>query len=522
MNCEIKTDVLIIGGGIAGGIAAILLADAGVSVILAMHGSYDKATSTYYAQGGIIYSGQNDSPEQLAEDIMRAGDAHCYPPAVHKLAGEGPKLVEKILIERLGIAFDRSADGGFDLAREGGHRLARIVHVRDSTGKAIQEAIVRHIRTQSTIRLLENHTAIDLLTPSHHALNRLSVYEPTRCVGAYLFDQHSAKVVKVLAKKTILATGGLGQIFQRTTNPPVARGDGIAMAFRAGARLVNLEFIQFHPTIFYHEYKPTFLISEAVRGAGARLVDADGRPFMQKYDTQWKDLAPRDLVARSIHKEMLHTGLSHVYLDMRSFLSEEQIRNEFPFIYQKCLEFGVDPTKDLIPVVPAAHYSCGGVLVDLNGQTNIRDLYAAGEVSCTGVHGANRLASTSLLEGLVWANSSAQHILKTLSKTNLHSAEDIPDWEEIGTFAPDPALINQDMISIRNIMWNYVGLVRTTHRLQRARRDLKNLENEIERFYRVSKLTDQLIGLRNAVITAILVTSAAWENKRSMGCHYRE
>jgi L-aspartate oxidase len=243
--------------------------------------------------------------------------------------------------------------------------------VRDSTGKAIQEAIVRHIRTQSTIRLLENHTAIDLLTPSHHALNRLSVYEPTRCVGAYLFDQHSAKVVKVLAKKTILATGGLGQIFQRTTNPPVARGDGIAMAFRAGARLVNLEFIQFHPTIFYHEYKPTFLISEAVRGAGARLVDADGRPFMQKYDTQWKDLAPRDLVARSIHKEMLHTGLSHVYLDMRSFLSEEQIRNEFPFIYQKCLEFGVDPTKDLIPVVPAAHYSCGGVLVDLNGQTNI-------------------------------------------------------------------------------------------------------------------------------------------------------
>lgn len=522
MGSEIKTDVLIIGGGIAGGIAAILLADVGVPVTLVMHGTCEKAASTYYAQGGIIYRGQGDSPEQLSEDIMRAGDRHCYPHAVHKLASEGPELVEKILIERLGIEFDHTANGGFDLAREGGHRLARIVHVRDSTGKAIQDAIGKHLHAQPNIRLLENHTAIDLLTPSHHALNRLSVYEPTRCVGAYLFDQQSGRVIKVLAKKTILATGGLGQIFHRTTNPPASRGDGIAMAFRAGARLVNLEFIQFHPTIFYHEYKPTFLISEAVRGAGARLVDADGQPFMQKYDAQWKDLAPRDLVARSIHKEMLQTGLSHVYLDMRSYLSKEQIRQEFPFIYKKCLEFGVDPTKDLIPVVPAAHYSCGGVLVDLDGKTGIQNLYAAGEVSCTGVHGANRLASTSLLEGLVWANSSAQHILQTLKEKPLHPAEDIPDWEEIGTFMPDPALINQDMISIRNILWNYVGLVRTTHRLQRARRDLRNLENEIERFYRVSKLTDQLIGLRNAVITAILVTSAAWENKRSMGCHYRE
>ncbi len=522
MSQTLTSDVLIIGGGIAGGITALLLADAGVPVILAMHGDYTKAAATFYAQGGIIFKGEGDTPQALSEDILRAGDHHCYPPAVHKLAQEGPFLVQKILMDRLGVAFDRKGNRGFALAREGGHRLARIVHVRDYTGQAIQEAIDKNLRENPNIRLLENHTAIDLLTPSHHALNRLSVYEPTRCVGAYVFEQKTGKVIKILAKKTVLATGGLGQIFHRTTNPPAARGDGIAMAFRAGARLVNLEFIQFHPTIFYHEYKPTFLISEAVRGAGARLVDADGRPFMQKYAAHWKDLAPRDLVARSIHKEILQTGSSHVYLDMRSYLTPQQIRDEFPFIYKKCLEFGVDATQDLIPVVPAAHYSCGGVSVDLDGRTSVENLYAVGEVSCTGVHGANRLASTSLLEGLVWAHSSAQHIVQSLAKTSLHRADDIPDWQEIGTFEPDPALIQQDMASIRSIMWNYVGLVRTTHRLQRARRDLRNLENEIERFYRVSKLSDQLIGLRNAVITAILVTSAAWENRRSMGCHYRE
>ncbi len=522
MEETLKSDVLVIGGGMAGGITAILLADAGVSVILAMHGTYEKAASTYYAQGGIIYRGEEDSPQKLAEDIMRAGDGHCYPPAVRKLAQTGPDLVQEILLKRLGVAFDRSRKHDFDLAREGGHRLARIVHVRDFTGKALQEAIDSNLRNHPHIRLLEHHTAIDLLTPSHHARNRLAVYEPTRCVGAYLFNQKTGKVISILAKKTILATGGLGQIFQRTTNPPAARGDGIAMAFRAGARLVNLEFIQFHPTIFYHEYKPTFLISEAVRGAGARLVDAEGRPFMQKYAAHWKDLAPRDIVARSIHKEMLQTGSTHVFLDMRSYLDAERIRREFPFIYRKCLEFGVDATKDLIPVVPAAHYSCGGVLVDLDGRTSVENLYAVGEVSCTGVHGANRLASTSLLEALVWAHSAAQDILRSLPQATLHPANDIPEWQEIGTFDPDPALINQDMISIRNIMWNYVGLVRTTHRLQRARRDLRNLENEIERFYRVSKLSDQLIGLRNAVITAILVTSAAWENRRSLGCHYRE
>ncbi|WP_456409066.1 L-aspartate oxidase [Caldithrix abyssi] len=522
MSKEYRTEVLVIGAGIAGGIAALQLANAGVEVILARHGSSENATATYYAQGGIIYKGENDSPQLLAEDIMQAGAGHSYPPAVHKIASEGPTLVEKILIEELGIEFDRQADGKFALVREGGHRIARIIHVRDSTGKSIQKKINQLINNHANITLLDNHTAIDILTPAHHSLNRLAVYEPNRCVGAYLFNQKTQQVVKVLAKKTVLATGGLGQIFKRTTNPPAARGDGIAMAHRAGARIVNMEFIQFHPTIFYHEYKPTFLISEAVRGAGARLVDANGKPFMQNFAPTWKDLAPRDLVACSMHKQMLQDDMSHVYLDMKSYIPAERIKSEFPFIYQKCLEFGVDPTTDLIPVVPAAHYACGGILVDENGKTSVENLYAVGEVACTGVHGANRLASTSLPEGVVWAHSAAQHILKSISKAIFHHAESIRDWEDIGEFDPDPALINQDMSSIRNIMWNYVGLVRTTHRLQRARRDLRNLENEIERFYRVSKLSDELIGLRNAVRTAIIVADAAWINRRSMGCHYRE
>ncbi|NOX87766.1 MAG: L-aspartate oxidase [Calditrichaeota bacterium] len=522
MSDHIETEVLIIGCGIAGGLAALRLADSGVPVTVVTHGSNTVSSSTYYAQGGIIYKGEKDSPDLLAEDIFRAGAGHSYPPAVKKIAEEGPELVEKLLVERLQIQFDRNPDGTFALAREGGHSVPRILHVRDSTGKSIQDAIMIRIMEHPNILLLENQTAIDLLTPAHHSRDRRAVYEPSSCVGAYLFNQKERRVIRVLAKKTVLATGGLGQIFKRSTNPPGSRGDGIAMAHRAGARIVNMEFIQFHPTIFYHEYRPTFLISEAVRGAGARLVDAHGRPFMQKYAAEWKDLAPRDLVACSIHKEMLEQDMSHVYLDMRSYLSADRIKNEFPFIYQKCMEFGVDPTKDLIPVVPAAHYLCGGVLVNEDGESSLQNLYAVGEVACTGVHGANRLASTSLLEGVVWANSSANHILQNLKETKPYDSDNIPEWKDIGEFEPDPALISQDMSSIRNIMWNYVGLVRTTHRLQRARRDLRNLENEIERFYRVSKLSDGLIGLRNAVRTAIIVTSSAWENTQSMGCHYRE
>jgi len=516
------TDVLIIGSGVAGGIAALELADSGVHVTIVSRGREPQDGSTWWAQGGIVYRGREDSTEALQEDIIQAGAGHSYPPAVRIIAGQGPALVKQLLIDKLQIVFDHNERGELDLAREGGHHIPRIVHVADATGKAISSAIYRRLQDHPNIRFLTNFTAVDLLTPAHHSLNRLDIYQPASCVGAYLLDQLNDAVVRCIAKKTILATGGLGQIYLRTTNPAGARGDGIAMAYRAGARVINAEFVQFHPTMFYREYGQPFLISEALRGAGARLVDADGRPFMQKYNAEWKDLAPRDIVAASIHKEMLERGLSNVFLDACSHIPEQRIKSEFPNIYSQCLANGVDITKDLIPVVPAAHYFCGGVAVDGWGQTNIQNFYAVGEVSCTGVHGANRLASTSLLEGLVWGVRSAQHIRKTLNGQSYFPADNIPPWEDMGTYPPDPALIHQDIISIKHIMWNYVGLVRTKYRLQRAIRELRSLENEIERFYRVTRLKDSLIGLRNAVRTAIIVTTAAWENKRSMGCHLRE
>jgi len=294
------------------------------------------------------------------------------------------------------------------------------------------------------------------------------------------------------------------------------------MAYRAGARVINTEYVQFHPTAFYHRNAPCFLITEAVRGAGARLVDERGTPFMERYDPEWKDLAPRDVVARSIHSEILKRGVSNVYLDLRSYIPAERIRAEFPGMYQGCLEYGIDITRDLLPVVPAAHYSCGGVWVDEHGRSTIERLYAVGEVSCTGLHGANRLASTSLLEGLVWGHRSAQRIDAELRSHDGVRFEDIPAWQATGREMPDPALVAQDVSSIKHIMWNYVGLVRTTPRLARAIQDLRNLEVEIERFYRAAALTDELLGLRNAVRVALIVTLAAWENHESRGAHYRE
>jgi L-aspartate oxidase len=294
------------------------------------------------------------------------------------------------------------------------------------------------------------------------------------------------------------------------------------MAYRAGARVINTEYVQFHPTAFYHRNAPCFLITEAVRGAGARLVDERGVPFMDRYDAQWKDLAPRDVVARSIHSEILRRGVSNVYLDLPSYIPAERIRAEFPEMHRSCLEYGIDITRDLLPVVPAAHYSCGGVWADDHGASTVQRLYAIGEVSCTGLHGANRLASTSLLEGLVWGSRSAAHIAASLRAHNGVRYEDIPSWQPTGRETPDPALVAQDMSSIKHIMWNYVGLVRTTPRLARAIQDLRNLEVEIERFYRAAALTDELIGLRNAVRVALIVTLAAWENPESRGAHYRE
>lgn len=518
----IECDVLILGSGIAGGIAALQLADAGIHVIVVTRASLSEESNTFYAQGGIIYEGAGDSPALLAEDILRAGAGYCNPKAVEILSREGPKLVHSILLEKLNVPFDRTPQGELSLVLEGGHSIPRILHATDTTGSLIEQHLIRAIQSHPNVTLLTSKTAVDLLTPVHHSTNRLSVYDPISCVGAFIFDQESGTVQRILSRATILATGGLGQIFLRTTNPIGSRGDGLAMAYRAGARVLNCEFVQFHPTTFYQVNAPFFLITEAMRGAGARLIDAKGEPFMQKYDAQWKDLAPRDVVARSIHQEMLTQHISNVYLDIASHLPADDIKHRFPSIYEKCLQYNVNITNEPIPVVPAAHYFCGGVWADEWGRTTIDQLYAVGEVACTGLHGANRLASTSLLEGLVWGHRSATNIQQSMSKFPRANPNDIPCWQETGTEIPDSALISQDMSVIKNIMWNYTGLIRTTERLQRARRELRHLESEIERFYRAIKMTDAIIGLRNAVRAAIIVTIAAWENKTSIGCHYRQ
>ena len=522
MSEPVRSDVLVIGCGIGGGTAALELAEAGLQVVVITRADRAEESNTYWAQGGIIFRGEGDSPESLATDIIHAGAGLCHEQAVRTLAVEGPPLVQSILIDKLKVPFDRTPDGRLALVREGGHSLARIVHARDATGRVIEDAIVDSLRRHPNVRLLTHHTAVDLLTPAHHGRDRRAIYEPLSCVGAYVLDQRSGEIGRCLARTTILATGGLGQIFLRTTNPPGARGDGLAMAYRAGAQVINNEYVQFHPTAFYHRTAPCFLITEAVRGAGARLVDEQRRPFMDRYDPEWKDLAPRDVVARGIHAEMLRLGVPNVYLDVASYVPAERIRAEFPEMYRSCLEYGIDITRDLLPVVPAAHYTCGGVWVDDNGETTVQRLFAVGEVACSGLHGANRLASTSLLEGLVWGHRSALRIAERLAAGNGAHFDDIPPWKATGTELPDLALIAQDMSSLRHIMWNYVGLVRTTRRLLRAIEALRNLEVEVERFYRAAAMTDELVGLRNAVRVALIVTLAAWANPESRGCHYRE
>ncbi len=518
----LETDVLIIGSGISGGVTALQLARQGISVILVTRASSPEESNTRYAQGGIIYRGENDTPRQLVADILRAGAGLSLRKMARILAEEGPALVEDILIGEFGVAFDRDASGKLQLSLEGGHSVPRIVHAADTTGAAIETALIRRLQQEPNITLLTGYTAVDLLTTSHHSRNPLDVYRPTTCVGAYLFDQQRRRVIRVFARATVLATGGVGSIFLRTTNPPGARGDGLAMAARAGARIINMEYIQFHPTALYQEKAPLFLISEAVRGAGARLKNHRGELFMEKYAPHWKDLAPRDVVARSILQEMIEQEVPYVYLDLASYLPATEIRKRFPNIYQYCRSQGLDITRQPIPVVPAAHYACGGIWTDAWGRSTIHRLYAVGEVACTGLHGANRLASTSLLEGLVFGNRAAVHIGRHLKHLPRPQASRYPPWQDTGVEDPDPALIQQDMNTIRHIMWNYVGLVRNTRGLRRALRDLRLLEMEITHFYRTTRLTDALIGLRNAVQTALLIATAAWQNPHSRGAHYRE
>ncbi len=522
-----QTDVLIIGSGIAGAAAALRLAKNPQRQIALITREPDPCESnTRYAQGGIIGRGPDDDPDNLIADILAAGAGASLPAAARILAEEGPPLLQEILIETAGVSFDRASDGQIAWGQEAAHSRRRIAHVGDGTGQAIISGLIATLRRCPNVTLETNLTAVDLITYPHHSRDPLAAYQPVVCHGAYVFERKGRAVHRYLSAVTILASGGLGRIFRYTTNPPGARGDGLAMASRAGARIINAEYIQFHPTALAVPGAEGFLISEAVRGEGGVLLTPEGRAFMADYSPEWKDLAARDVVSRAIHHQMETHGYSHVLLDIASHQSAESIRARFPNIHAACKKVGIDITQDLIPVIPAAHYSCGGVAVDENGRSSIGNLYAVGEVSCTGLHGANRLASTSLLEGLVWgtrAGGCVEQTLNASSPLKVLGRDDVPPWDESGLVNDsDPALIQGDMQTIQNIMWHYVGLMRSADRLSRAIRELRHMQNEIETFYRTTKLSDGLIGLRNAVEAALIVAQAARHNRQSRGCHYRQ
>ena len=523
------TDVLIIGCGISGASAALRLAqDRHRQITVITRAAELEEGSTRYAQGGIVTLCEEpegdgaDSADLLVNDILSAGAGLSLPSVARILADEGPGLVRSVLLEAAGVSFDRVSGGRLAYGREAAHSRSRILHVGDATGKAIIGGLVAALRQQPNVRFVTAATAVDLITFPHHASDPLTVYEPIACHGAYVFEQAHRAVRRYLAGVTILATGGLGRIYRHTSNPDGIRGDGLAMAHRAGARVINTEYVQFHPTTLAVAGGEGFLISEAVRGEGGRLLTPDGRAFMADYAPDWKDLAPRDVVARAIHREMIEHGYPHVLLDVASVVDTARIRERFPTIYDRCLSHGVDITQQPIPVVPAAHYSCGGVWTDEWGRTTLGNLYAVGEVACTGVHGANRLASTSLLEGLVWGNRAARDIAARNSLPVV-SLADVPSWEEEGLEEEaDPALIWRDMRTIQHTMWHYVGLARSARRLARALRDLNHLRQDIEDFYRRTRLNDALIGLRHSVQAALIVAEAAQHNRVSRGCHFRD
>jgi len=514
-----ETDVLIIGAGIAGSAAALVLSENGIHTTLIAKGQDHTATNTHYAQGGIAVLGDHENPQDFIKDIIVSGDSINYKRAVDQVVYDSTQLVKELLIQKLKVPFSMH-NGTYDLAQEGAHSNRRILNVKDMTGKVIQDCFFTYLKKQKNLEILFGHTAIDLLTYPHHSLNPARIYEEPKAIGAYVLEQTSQKVMRIFAKRVILATGGLSSIYLHSTNPPDVMGDGIAMAHRAGARIAQLEYVQFHPTSLFHKEADSFLISEAVRGEGARLVNRKGEYFMKKY-SPLGELAPRDEVSRAIYMEMIKNGDDYVLLDLASF-TKINIRERFPTIYEKCLKYGIDIEKRAIPVVPAAHYSCGGIRCDLKGKTSIKNLYAIGEVANTGVHGANRLASVSLLEGLVWGVKAAEDILKTIdADKDPYTIAEVPVWKyPYPQEKLDPALVWQDLVTIRYIMWNYSGIIRTHKRLERAKADLGYLKYRIIKFYESTGLNNTIIGLRNSAQTAILVVASALRNRTSRGAHF--
>lgn len=512
---RIKTDFLVIGSGIAGLSFALKVAERG-SVTVVTKADVEE-TNTHYAQGGIAaVIGQSDSSEKHVQDTLNAGAGLCSEAVVRMVVAEAPAAIRDLV--RWGARFDRRPDGSFDLAREGGHSEHRVLHYKDSTGSELQHALTTSARNHPNIRLLEHQFAIDLLTQHHLGREVRRSDSDIECYGAYILDLHTLAIHTILARVTLLATGGAGHLYTTTTNPIIATGDGVAMVCRARGTCDNLEFIQFHPTALYIPGEhPSFLITEALRGFGAVLKTQDGSAFMKRYDTR-AELAPRDIVARAIDSEMKRRGDDYVYLDC-SHLDAEELRQRFPNIHQKCLKHGIDITSDPIPVAPAAHYMCGGICVDTDGRTRLQRLYAAGECSSTGLHGANRLASNSLIEAAVFADRAAKDAVARRHDFSL--CEDVPDWNEEGTTTPrEMVLITQNLKELQQLMTSYVGIVRSNRRLERAATRLEVISRETEELYKKSKLSRLLCELRNLANVAHLVILAARNRKESVGLHF--
>lgn len=552
---------LVIGTGIAGLTTAFTLASAGIRVLLVTKAADPKDCNTFWAQGGIIYQGENDTPAKLIDDIISAGAGISNEAAVRFLAEEGPSVVKQVLLDEVHVPFSTTDEGELDLTQEGAHSLPRIIYAGDATGRAIEVSLLNRVKNEPNITLATEMTAIDLLTTHHHPADIQVRYRLTNeCCGAYLLDNTTNEVQTAFADFTVLATGGVGQIYLHTTNTRNAIGDGVVMAHRAGARIMNAEYVQFHPTALADKQANHFLISEALRGEGARLRNQKGEYFMERYSPSLKDLAPRDVVARAILEEMTVNKEEHVFLDLANFYNGHvPIAERFPNIRRACAEIGVDIEREPIPVVPAAHYFCGGILANTKGETTLARLYAIGETSCTGLHGANRLASTSLLEGLTWGFYAAKSIQEKLHASTTPAEGSaarhrvarpdeapavrrayssrppaigpidepilatIPDWQPPGhENLEDPALILQDWTTIQHTMWNYVGIVRTYERLKRAVADMRELGNRLSKYYHESTISKAIVELFHGNQMAGIIASAALRNPQSRGAHFRK
>jgi len=520
-SSQIQTDFMVIGSGVAGLSFALKVAEFGDVVIVTKKGISDSNTSQ--AQGGIasVFSSL-DSFDLHIRDTLEAGDGLCHRDVVEMVVKNGPQRIRELIDigARFNIRQQAAGPPELDLGREGGHSQKRIVHAQDMTGQEIERVLVNHVEDHPRIKVLENHIAIDLLTYSARLRHgRITASRQDICCGAYVLDTEAKRVKTISAKTTLLATGGTGKVYLYTSNPDIATGDGIAMGYRAGATLANLEFVQFHPTCLFHPEAKNFLISEAVRGEGGVLIDAAGKAFMARYDPQ-KDLACRDVVARAIDTELKKSGADSVFLDI-SHRDAGFVKDRFPNLYERCLAFGIDMTAQPIPVVPAAHYMCGGVVTDLAGRTDIERLYAVGETACTGLHGANRLASNSLCEALVFAHAAAQQAVGDLAEIQTQSLPELPVWDEVGTTDSDEQIVvahNWD--EIRRLMWNYVGIVRSNKRLERARRRIEIIQAEIKEYYWNFKVEPDLIELRNIATVAELIIRCAIHRLESRGLHY--